>query len=65
MGIRPRMSSIRSWSTPTGQKVESRSFEAMMNNPKDVARGTKWIQHEGRFEQFCYGYELCGSPIAE
>ena len=34
------------------RKAESQSFEAMMNNPKDVARITKWIQREGRLEQF-------------
>ena len=34
------------------RKAESRSFEAVMNRPKDVARITKWIQHEEKMEQF-------------
>ena len=33
-------------------KADSRSFEAMMNSPKDVARISRWIQTERRLEQF-------------
>ena len=43
------------WAIGRGEilrKAENRSFEAMMNNPKDMARITKWIQKEGRLEQF-------------
>ena len=38
------------WTLGRGEilrKAENRSFEAMMNTPKDVARITKWIQKEG------------------
>ena len=34
------------------RKSEPRSLEAMMNNPKYIARMTRWIQQEGRLEQF-------------
>ena len=34
------------------KKAENRSFKAMMNNPKDIAKITRWIQQEGRLEQF-------------
>ena len=44
-----------SWAKGRGEilrKAENRSFEAMMNNPTDIARITRWIQQEGRLEQF-------------
>ena len=34
------------------RKAENRSFEAMMNSPKDIARVARWIQQEGQLEQF-------------
>lgn len=44
-----------SWAKGRGEilrKAENRSFEAMMNYPKDIARITRWIQQEGWLEQF-------------
>ncbi|KHJ30542.1 hypothetical protein EV44_g4290 [Erysiphe necator] len=43
------------WAKGRGEilrKAENRSFKAMMNNPKDVARITQWILNEGKLEQF-------------
>ena len=34
------------------RKAKDRSFQAMMNNPKDIARITQWILKERWLEQF-------------
>ena len=34
------------------RKTTIRSFEAMMNDPKDLVRITQWILDQGWFEQF-------------
>ncbi|KAI1002793.1 hypothetical protein K3495_g5411 [Podosphaera aphanis] len=34
------------------RKAKERSFKAMMNGPKDIARITRWIIKEGWLEQF-------------
>lgn len=49
------------WARGRGEilrKSSTRSFEAMINNPKDLARITQWIQKEGFLEQFNLSREV-------